>query len=48
VSPTLNKDVKYQPAVIVMEHGAEAIRANSSDGMTWTLDANAPHAAEIQ
>jgi hypothetical protein len=48
VSPTLNKDVKYQPAVIVMEHGAEAIRANSSDGLTWTLDANAPHAAAIQ
>jgi hypothetical protein len=48
VSPTFNKDVEYQPAVIVMEHGAEAIRANSSDGMTWTLDANAPHAAEIQ
>ena len=48
VSPTFNKDVEYQPEVIVMEHGAEAIRANSSDGMTWTLDANAPHAAEIQ
>ncbi|MDP9087413.1 MAG: hypothetical protein M3O26_01540 [Pseudomonadota bacterium] len=48
VSPTFNKDVEYQPAVIVMEHGAEAIRANSSDGMTWTLDANAPHAAEIK
>src|SRR5258708_1528316 len=48
VSPTFNKDVKYQSAVIVMEHGAEAIRANSSDGLTWTLDANAPHAAEIQ
>jgi hypothetical protein len=48
ISPTFNKDVEYQPAVIVMEHGAEAIRANSSNGMTWTLDANAPHAAEIQ
>jgi hypothetical protein len=48
VSPTFNKDVKYQPAVIVMERGAEAIRANSSDGLTWTLDANAPHAAEIE
>jgi hypothetical protein len=35
VSPTFNKDVEYQPAVIVMEHGAEAIRANSSDGMAW-------------
>jgi hypothetical protein len=48
VSPTFNKDVKYQPDVIVMEHGADAIRANSSDGVTWTLDANAPHAAEIR
>ena len=48
VSPTFNKDVEYQPDVIVMEHGAEAIRATSSNGMTWTLDANAPHAAEIQ
>ena len=48
VSPTFNKDVKYQPAVIVMEHGADAIRENSSDGMTWTFDAHAPHASEIQ
>lgn len=48
VSPTLNKQVKYQPEVIVMEHGAEAIRANSSDGMTWTLDADAPQAADIK
>ena len=48
VSPTLNKDVKYQPAVIVMERGAEAIRANSADGTTWTLDANAPQAADIK
>jgi Flp pilus assembly protein TadD len=31
VSPTFNKDVEYQPAVIVMEHGADAIGANSSD-----------------
>ena len=48
VSPTFNKDVKYQPDVIVMEHGADAIRANSSNGVTWTLDANAPHATEIR
>ena len=48
VSPTRNKDVVYQPDVIVMEHGADAIRSYSSNGMTWTIDASAPHAAEIQ
>jgi hypothetical protein len=48
VSPTRNKEVVYQPDVIIMEHGAEAIRSYSSNGLTWTIDANAPHAAEIQ
>ena len=48
VSPTRNKDVAYQPDVIIMEHGADAIRSYSADGMTWTFDAGAPHAAEIQ
>jgi hypothetical protein len=48
VSPTRNKDVTYQPDVIIMEHGAEAIRSYSSNGLTWTIDANAPHAGEIQ
>lgn len=48
ISPTLNKDVKYQPDVVVMEHGAEAIRSRSADGMTWTIDANAPGASAIK
>jgi len=48
VSPTRNKDVTYQPGVIIMERGAEAIRSYSANGMTWTIDASAPHAAEIQ
>lgn len=48
VSPTLNKDVTYQNDVVVMEHGAEAIRSLSSDGLTYTIDANAPGAKDIQ
>ncbi len=48
VSPTRNSDVTYQPDVIVMEHGADAIHGYSSDGLTWLLDANAPHVSDLQ
>src|ERR1700730_15030819 len=48
VSPTRNSQVTYQPGVIIMEHGAEAIRSESADGFTWTIDAKAPGAAEIE
>ena len=47
VSPTRNKDITYQDDVIVMEHGAEAIRSLSSNGLTYTIDANAPGAKDI-
>jgi hypothetical protein len=48
VSPTRNDKVTYQPDVIIMEHGADAVRAMSSNGLTWTIDATAPHADEIK
>ena len=48
VSPKLDKRVTYQPDVIVMEHGAEAIRGPSTDGFTWAIDANAQGASDIQ
>ncbi len=48
VSPRLSNDIKYQPDVIVMEHGSSAIRSQSTDGFTWTLDANAPGASQIK
>jgi hypothetical protein len=48
VSPTRSGDVNYQPDVVVMEHGADAIHGYSSDGLTWLLDPNAPHVAELQ
>ena len=38
----------YQPDVIVMEHGADAIRSQSTIGFTWTIDAGAPGASQIQ
>ena len=48
VSPRLDPTVTYQPNVIVMEHGADAIRSQSADGFTWTLDAAAPGASDIK
>jgi hypothetical protein len=48
VSPTRNNQVTYQDDVIVMEHGAEAIRSQTANGLTWTIDGNASGAQEIQ
>jgi hypothetical protein len=48
VSPKLDPRVTYQPDVIVMEHGAEAIRAPTADGFTWTLDGSAKGASSIE
>ena len=48
VSPMRSKDVTYQPDVILMEHGAEAIRSQTTDGFTWSIDAAAPGASQIQ
>jgi len=48
ISPTRNDKVTYQPGVIIMEHGSDAIRAMASNGLTWTIDANAPGASEIK
>ena len=47
ISPTRNDKVTYQPDVIVMEHGADAVRGMASNGLTWSIDASAPHASEI-
>jgi hypothetical protein len=48
MSPTRNAKVEYQDGVIIMEHGADAVRAVASNGLTWTIDANAPQAEEIK
>ena len=38
----------YQDNIILMEHGDKAIQSFASDGISWTLDANAPQVNEIQ
>jgi len=48
VSPKHGSDVTYQPDVVVMEHGADAIHGYSSDGLTWLLDAHAAQVADLQ
>ena len=48
VSPTRNDKVTYQDDVIIMEHGADAVKAMAPNGLIWTIDAKAPHADEIK
>jgi hypothetical protein len=48
ISPTRNDKVTYQDNVIIMEHGADAVKAMATNGLFWTIDANAPHADEIK
>jgi hypothetical protein len=47
IAPVPDRSVVYQPNVIVVGGGAEAIRSMSSNGLTWTIDASAPRADEL-
>ncbi len=47
IAPVPDKSVTYQPDVIVVGGGAAAIRAQSSNGFIWTIDASAPHANDL-
>src|SRR4051812_15141031 len=47
VAPTPDPTVTYQADVIVVGGGADAIRAQSPNGFIWTIDAGAPHAADL-
>jgi hypothetical protein len=47
IAPTPDPSVTYQPNVVLVGGGADAIRALSSTGLTWTIDASAPHAGEL-
>lgn len=48
VSPTVNSEVTYQPEVLVVENGSEAIRGVSDDGLVWRIDAASVPVREIQ
>jgi hypothetical protein len=47
-APKLDRSVKYQPNVLVMEHGDTAIRSMESNGIIWHFDAGAPQVDQIQ
>jgi hypothetical protein len=47
IAPIPDPSVTYQPDVIVVGGGADAIRAQSSNGLIWTIDGSAAHAAEL-
>lgn len=48
IAPKRGPGVEYQPNIILMEQGDQAVRAIGTDGMTWTFDANAPHVSEFE
>ena len=48
IAPVPDETVTYQPDVIVVGGGAEAIRSQSTNGFIWTIDASAPRAAELE
>lgn len=47
-SATPSTAVTYQPDVVMLPQGAEAIRSMSPDGLTWTLDPDTKDAADIR
>jgi hypothetical protein len=47
IAPIPGPSVTYQPDVIVVGGGGDAIRAQSSNGFIWTIDAKAPRASEL-
>jgi hypothetical protein len=46
-APTRDAKVVYAPEVVIVDRGPESIRSVSADGLTWTIDARAPHASEL-
>ncbi len=48
MAPKRAPGVEYQPDIILMEHGDQAIKAASSNGLSWTFDANAPQVSDFQ
>ncbi|MGH7870568.1 MAG: hypothetical protein ACREP9_23700 [Candidatus Dormibacteraceae bacterium] len=46
--PVRSGPITYQPDVIIVDGGADAIRSASADGLTWTIDGHAPGASDLQ
>jgi hypothetical protein len=47
IAPVPDPSVEYQPDVVIVGGGADAVRALSTTGMTWTIDARAPNAGDV-
>lgn len=47
LAPARSATVTYQPDVVIVEGGADVIRGLSTDGLVWTIDGNAPGAADV-
>jgi hypothetical protein len=45
--PTRNSSVTYQPDVVIVDGGADAVRSVSSDGLTWIIKGDAGHAKDL-
>ena len=48
IAPVPDDTVTYQPDVIVVGGGAEAIRSQDPNGSRWTIAGDAPHARELE
>lgn len=46
-APGRDPSITYEPGVILVDGGADAIKSLSPDGLTWAIDARAPHADEL-
>ena len=46
-APTADPDVTFQPEVVLVGGGGNAVRSVTSDGLTWRLDAKAAKANEL-
>ncbi|GIF96899.1 hypothetical protein [Catellatospora citrea] len=47
LAPQRHPDVTYQPDVVLVGGGANAIRSVTADGMTWTLDPDADGVSDL-
>jgi hypothetical protein len=47
LAPRRDASVVYQPDVVIVQGGANAVRSLSGDGLTWTLDPQAGNAAAL-
>ncbi|MEQ4300124.1 hypothetical protein ABNF97_01815 [Plantactinospora sp. B6F1] len=46
--PSRDRSIRYQPDVVLVEAGPDAIRSASADGTTWVLDADAPGVDDLE